>query len=598
MDSNVLAVIPARSGSKGLRHKNILPVAGLPLIAHSILCARLTESIDKTIVSTDSPFYRRVARKYGADVPQLRPESLAGDEAGMWPTLQLAVETAEDDETYTDVILLQPTNPARIPTDLEKGLARLTEHSTADGVIGTSRADFHIRWQAVTDDSGFIKPLFNEGSKATRRQDVEAEGYINGLLYIFKRAHIDADGPLDGQLLNLEVPETRSIDIDSEEQYDEARVKIESGFVDLPWVRTNGYERDRNGADSVLNIDETFIGPELPTFIIAEAGVNHNGDPQKAYKLIDAASEAGADAVKFQTFIPDKLASSHAEKADYQKEQTDDSSQKEMLEKLSLPLETFEKLKAYAEERGLIFLSTPFEDQSANTLDDIGLSAFKVGSGDLTNLPLLKQIARFGKPMLVSTGMATISEIEAAVDTIEQKGSPPLALLHCVSSYPTEHVDANLRAIETLEKRFDLPVGWSDHTLGTSVSVAAASMGAALIEKHFTLDKTLPGPDHQASLEPDELQRMVEQIREIEKVRGHGSKTPTAGERQTARTTRKSLFAARDIRKGERLERGDIEILRPPKGLAPSRLESVVGTEATQAIAKGEPFTEKHLGET
>ena len=264
-----------------------------------------------------------------------------------------------------------------------------------------------------------------------------------------------------------------------------------------------------------LKIGDKLIGEEEPCFIIAEAGVNHNGSVELAKKLIDAAKDAGADAVKFQTFKAESVVVKDAQKAEYQKETTGEGSQYEMIKKLELTEEDFRELADYAKEKDIMFLSSPFDKESVDLLNELDVPAFKVGSGEITNLPLLRYIAKKEKPIILSTGMSTLGEIEEALDVIRSEGVEDIILLHCVSNYPARIEDVNLRALGTLKQAFKLPVGFSDHTLGITAPIAAVALGACVIEKHFTLDRNLPGPDHKASLEPEELKEMAKAIREV-----------------------------------------------------------------------------------
>lgn len=334
------------------------------------------------------------------------------------------------------------------------------------------------------------------------------------------------------------------------------------------------------------------ISPGGRVFIIAEAGVNHNGDVHCARRLIEAAADAEADAVKFQTFRANQLATPTAPPAAYQRQATrPDEGQQQMLRRLELPRSAYEAFVEDCERRGLVFLSTPFEEDSADFLEALGIAAFKMPSGELTNLPLLAHVARKGKPMLVSTGMASLEEVEAAVRTLEHAGNPPLVLLHCVSSYPADPSEANLRAMQTLAEAFHVPVGFSDHTMGSEVALAAVALGASVIEKHLTLDRRQPGPDHQSSLEPGEFAALVQGIRRVESSLGHGRKEPAPSERETARVARKSLVAARAIRAGSQLTEELIDIKRPGTGLPPSMREHLIGREAVTDIPEGAVLT-------
>jgi len=298
-----------------------------------------------------------------------------------------------------------------------------------------------------------------------------------------------------------------------------------------------------------IDIAGRKVGPGHPSFIIAEAGVNHNGDIGLAKQLIDAAVDAGADAVKFQTFKAENVVLKTAPKARYQKETTDAAeSQYEMLRKLELTAQDFVELKNYCDRGNILFMSTPHDQESINTLDELGVEVFKVGSGDITNIPYLKHMARKGKPIILSTGMSYLSEVDEAVRIIQDAGNEQLILLHCVSNYPADPSDVNLHAMETMRKAFAVPIGYSDHTLGIEIPIAAVAMGACVIEKHFTLDRQLPGPDHRASLEPPELKAMVDGIRKVEQALGDGRKMPASSEEDTRRVARRSGNARRMCR--------------------------------------------------
>lgn len=319
------------------------------------------------------------------------------------------------------------------------------------------------------------------------------------------------------------------------------------------------------------------------TIIIAEAGVNHNGDMKLAEQLIDVAAAAGADYVKFQTFKAEKLVSREAKKADYQlnnfKQESD--SQLEMLKSLELTEENFFSLLAYANTKGIKFLSTGFDEESINFLDQLGIDFFKVPSGEITNYPYLRHIAQKGRPVVLSTGMSTMPEIQEAVNVLLKFGVPKhnLTVLHCTTEYPAPLDEVNLKAMITLGEELGIKFGYSDHTQGIEVSLAAAALGAAVIEKHFTLDRLLPGPDHKASLEPDELRNMVRSIRNIEIALGQSNKIVTLSEAKNRDIARKSIFVARALQKGHRLQDEDLVMKRPGNGISPMLLESIVGQE-------------------
>lgn len=327
----------------------------------------------------------------------------------------------------------------------------------------------------------------------------------------------------------------------------------------------------------------------MATFIIAEAGVNHNGSLDRAIAMIDVAADAGADAVKFQTFRADRLVTRNAPKAPYQIEMTGaEQSQHEMLLALELDEAQHRALISHAAKRGIKFLSTPFDEQSADLLASLGLDRIKLGSGEVTNIPLLQHLTRIGLPVILSTGMSTLDEVADAVAAL--KGLP-VSLMHCVTSYPAPADESNLRAMATMREKFGLPVGWSDHTIGIHIAVAAVAMGASSIEKHFTLDRTLPGPDHAASLEPDELKQMVQNIRAVEAALGNGVKQPAACEAANRGIVRKSIAALRDIAAGETLTTDNIGTRRPATGMPPAQFATTLGRKAARGIPEGTLLT-------
>ncbi len=324
-------------------------------------------------------------------------------------------------------------------------------------------------------------------------------------------------------------------------------------------------------------------------FIIAEAGDNHNGNLELAFQLVDKAAQAGADCVKFQTFVTEEVISKRAEKAEYQKESTGaDESQYEMVKKLELTFDNFRQLQQYAKEKGLMFLSTPFDIPSVDFLNSIDIPCFKIPSGEITNLPYLIRIAQTGRDIILSTGMAEIEEIEAAVKALRENGAGEISLLHCNTEYPTPMEDVNLRAMLTLKEKFSVRVGYSDHTKGIEVPIAAAAMGAEIIEKHFTLDHNMEGPDHKASLEPDELKAMVEGIRNIEKALGNGIKTASRSEKKNMDIARKSIVARRKIAKGETLTEDNLAVKRPGNGIPPMKWYEILGTKAVRDFEEDE----------
>lgn len=333
----------------------------------------------------------------------------------------------------------------------------------------------------------------------------------------------------------------------------------------------------------------------MRTLIIAEAGVNHNGNINLAKKLIAAAAAAGADLVKFQTFTAKNLVSASAPKAEYQRKTTENSeSQLEMIQKLELSREDHAVLIEECRTNGIGFFSTAFDPQSFDLLMELGcLEQIKIPSGEITNLPLLRYMSRFGKPLMLSTGMANLGEIEAAIEIIEAAGTPRdvITVLHCTTEYPAPMEDVNLRAMVAMKKAFGVNTGYSDHTIGIEIPIAAVALGATVIEKHFTLDRSLPGPDHKASLEPHELKAMVDGIRNVERALGDGIKRPSSSELKNKPIARKSLVAIRPICVGDTFSAENIGAKRPGTGLSPMRWDEVVGRTAIKDFAVDDPIT-------
>jgi sialic acid synthase SpsE len=363
-----------------------------------------------------------------------------------------------------------------------------------------------------------------------------------------------------------------------------------------------------------IPIADKIIGEDHPCFIIAEAGVNHDGDIQKAKQLIDIAKNTGADAVKFQTWITEDIVTQTADQAPYQIENTGKKeSQYDMLKRLELAFTDFQQLKEYADTKGIIFLSTPDDEKSVDFLYNLGVPAFKIGSGELTNTVLLQKIAQKKRPIILSTGMATLEEVRNAVATIRDTGAQDLILLHCTSNYPATPDTVNLRAMKTLRDAFQVLTGYSDHTEGITISVAAVLLGACVLEKHFTYDKNAKGPDHKASLSPDELQTLVKKIRAIEQlsrkerdmelrtmdnlalILGSGEKKPVDSELNIKPLVRKSIVAVKNIKRGEVLTRASLSMKRPGTGLPASKLPNIIGRKAARDITKDELINFKML---
>lgn len=327
----------------------------------------------------------------------------------------------------------------------------------------------------------------------------------------------------------------------------------------------------------------------MKTFIIAEAGVNHNGSFELAKQLVDKAVWAGVDCIKFQTFNSKNLVSAHAQKAEYQKKTTDSNeSQLDMLRKLELSHEQFRELQIYCNQKGIMFLSTPFDLESIDFLAELGVKTWKIPSGEITNYPFLRAIAKRKESVIMSTGMCSLEEVGDAVHVLNEFGTTDITLLHCTTEYPAPYDSVNLNAMLTLKKEFGFSVGYSDHTNGIEIPVAAVAMGATVIEKHFTLDKNMEGPDHKASLEPDELKQMVQSIRNVEVALGDGTKQPSEAEKKNISIARKSIVAKKNINKGELFTEENLTAKRPGNGISPMKWNDVIGKVAKKDFSVDE----------
>lgn len=580
----LLILVPARANSRGLPGKNLLPVGGMSLVARAVRAARefrrkagLPEA--QIFVDTDSMEIAREAEDWGARTPWLRPPELADDETPTIDVVRHALTRPELEDTPDAILLLQPTSPLRSCEDIVRCWEAFQPPSTPS-VATVSERHPPVEWSMRMDEAGLLQPAWPESPSEARRQAFARAWAPNGAVYLNTTEFLLQHGRflVAGVTKGVVMSRTRSVDVDTQEDLYAAERLAAAGPV------------------AGIAVGRGRIGGGAPCFVIAEAGVNHNGDPELAHRLVDAAADAGADAVKFQTFNPELLVSAAARRAEYQRTGGGGDTQLEMLRDLVLPREVHADLQSHAELRGILFLSTPFDESSVDYLAELGMPAFKIGSGEITNLPFLAHVATKGVPILLSTGMSTLAEVARAVDTVRENGEPPLALLHCVTSYPAEPADCNLLAMRTMRDTFGVPIGWSDHTIGTAIGVAAVSMGAELLEKHLTLDRTLPGPDHHSSLEPDEFSELVRQARIVEGALGDGEKRPAPSEVPLATLARRSLHARRAIGPGEVVGPDDIVALRPAGGLPPSRRPWVIGRSAVVAIDPGEMLREEQFG--
>jgi N-acetylneuraminate synthase/N,N'-diacetyllegionaminate synthase len=576
-------LVPARGGSKGLPGKNLREAGGLSLVARAVLAARqfalqAGEAQVRVVVDTDDPAIAAEAVAWGAEVPFLRDAALAGDAVGTVDTVLGFFERLPAGAPDDIVVLLQPTSPLRQADDIAL-VWHAVAHGGAPSAAAVAPTSERVDLALVQGSTGRLSWLAGDDADGRRRQDAVATLHLTGAAYAIRLGALRRTRRFvaSGETIGVPLPEAGAVDVDT---------AADLALADALLRRTV--------APGVM-VGDRRIGPGEPCFVIAEAGVNHDGDEALARRLIDAAVEAGADAVKFQTFEPAALVAAAAPTAAYQTANTGATDQRAMLEALTLPRAAWARLAAHAAARGIRFLSTPFDPASADLLAEIGIAAFKVPSGELTNLPFLADLAARGKPMLVSTGMATMAEVAEALLTIRRHGAPPVVLFHCVSAYPAPMQDCNLAAIASLQAAFRLPTGWSDHTPDAAACVAAAALGAVVIEKHLTLDRTMPGPDHAASLEPAEFAALVRDVRAVQAALGDGQKRPMPSESDVRRVARRSLHAARDLAAGEPLAATDLVALRPGTGLTPASLRRMVGRPLARPVASGTMLEEAHL---
>lgn len=605
----ILGLVTARGGSKGLPDKNLARIAGRPLAAwsHRALAGlrRGLRGTDTELVlrlSTDSPAI--AAAWPAADRPDpskgdLRPDHLATDTATSLDVVLYELDRMARTGTPCDgVLLLQPTSPLLNTHDLLRllGAFRASPDRANASAALIAELDHPLAWSLTLasrgDGARVITPAtdFDPSQRQAHDAVYRPVGcYCCSADFLrTKRAFC-----VPGITAGVPIPTDRAIDIDTKPDLETARAmivsKAESASITL---------ETHTGARTV--------GPGHPCFVIAEAGVNHNGEPDLARALIDAAADAGADAVKFQSFRANELVTDAAAMASYQRTNLNidadaPSTQADMLRALELADTELARLKAHAESRGLVFLSSPFDTQSARVLADLGVCALKLGSGELTNHPFLADLATLGLPLLLSTGMATLDECEAAADHLrahaERLGQPAPETLwfHCVSAYPAPADATNLRAMDTLRTALCAPVGMSDHSMGDAVAIAAVARGAVSIEKHLTLDRTMAGPDHAASLEPEQFGEMVRRIRTVESALGDGVKSPAACEADTIIAARRSLVAARDLPAGHTVGPDDLVAKRPGDGISPARYADLIGRTLANPLQRDRHIAESDL---
>lgn len=567
---DIIALITARGGSKTIPRKNIKMLAGKPLIAWTIEAALQSKSFSRVIVSTDDNEIAQISRKWGAEVPFMRPPSLAQDDSSHISVILHAMEWLSRNGVHPDyLMLLQPTSPLRTADDILSSI-QIIKEKNARAVVGVCETPHHPNLSKRVLEDGTLDDFISSDISYLRRQVLSPAYVVNGAIYLSEWDSLIKEKTLipDSTYPYVMSPE-RSLDIDSPWQF----------YLTECMLRKNMKQR-------TIDIADRRVGEGESCYIIAEAGVNHNGDVELAKSLIDVAIEARVDAVKFQTWVTEKVMVPNARMAEYQVANTGcERSQFEMAKELELSYEQFQEIKQYADERGIQFLSTPDEEDSADFLDNLGIPIFKIGSGEVTNHAFLRHVALKGKPIILSTGMSTMGEVEAAVRVIEEAGNKKLMLLHCVSEYPANPAECNLKAMSTLRSAFGYPVGFSDHTLGCDVAVFAVSLGACIIEKHFTLDTRMKGPDHCASLNPAELADFVKAVRTVESAKGDGVKRPSDSEIKNKIVVQKCLVVSRDIKAGETITKDDIVLRRASSGLLPVYLAQVLNKRAKCDIA-------------
>lgn len=583
---NILFFIPARAGSKGIKNKNLARIYGCPLVAFPIMTARKALKYFQKhncylFLSTDSPEIADVGKQWGASVPFLREKRLSKDKSDIFDAILFSCEKLKKLKIFEPdiIVLLQPTSPLREVEDIKKAFNLYIKHKTS--IISTTKYDHPLSW-IFSVKNGYLK--INKKVLHIRQKEEDKYFRPNGAIYISSLENLKKFKSFyQKNTLSYEMPFYSSIDIDKIEDLHIAEKMMEFRF----FMKKNN-----------IKIGDKEVGSGLPTFFIAEAGVNHNGNLEIAKKMVDAAKEAGANCVKFQTFKAEELASKNAKKAKYQLETTDkNESQLEMLKKLELSEKDFIELKEYCDKRKILFLSTPFDLKSLELLEKIEVSAYKIGSGNITDYFLLKECAKKGKPIILSTGMSELYEVFDAINLIDNYGNKNILLLHCLSEYPAKIDEVNLLAIKNMRLLFNLPCGFSDHTEDFTAGILAVSFGASIIEKHFTLDKNMEGPDHKASLEPKELKKFIESIRNAEKAIGDGIKKVQNCEKENRIIVRKSLYAKRDIKRGEILKEEDFTALRPGGGISPMEINNIIGKKAKIDIKMGEVIKYEYLEE-
>lgn len=569
-----LFIIPVRGGSKGIPGKNLKSVGGISLIGRAVraaLAARHALGRGRVIVDSDSEELLTEGRRWGAETPFLRPAELATDEASYLDGLRYALRMLHVADTDTAIAVVQATSPLTPPAHLIEAIVR--HEATKLPVVSVAKSSHPVEW-AMRVEGGKLVPAVATFRRA-RRQDLQECYALTGAVYVASASHIANGG-------DFFIPgESEAVEMD-------ARFAVD---IDHPGDLARADALARTEPERSLIVGGRAVGYGQPCFIIAEVGVNHDGDVAKAHKLVEHAAQAGADAVKFQTFITDSLVSKRTRMAQYQRDGgAADADMHAMLARLELPVTALAELQDHAKNLGLVFFSTPFDRASAERLAALDVPCFKLGSGELTNVSFIRDVARLGRPVLLSTGMGTLMEVGRALRVLSENGCDDVALFQCVSSYPAPAAVMNVRAIATLRDAFHLPVGFSDHCPSVVPAVTAIGLGASLWEKHLTLDRNASGPDHAASLDPEGFALQVAAVREAEAALGSGIKEPHPCERDAIELGRRRLFAERDVAAGARLTEDMLRAVRGEAGLGAEHWFDVIGRRLLRAREEGEPI--------
>lgn len=576
----VLGVILARAGSKGLPDKCVRPLLGRPVIDFTFDHAIASRTLTAFVLTTDSRPAKEIAGKRGIEIID-RPAELAVDRATVDAAARHAVEAWErgHQQIVDAVVLLYGNIPVRADGLIDRAID-LLKHTGADSVRSVAPVTKqHPDWVHRLDGDRMTQ--FRPNS-IYRRQDLEPLYYHDGAVAVVTRGALFGALQTPSDFQSFLGGDRRAIVCDPEDAVDI------DGPVDLALAEAilrNRKTTELSIVDNRLSIGKHRVGPEDPVFVIAEAGVNHKGDVETALRMVDVAVAAGADAIKFQLFRAAELTSRFAATAGYQKQATQHSNQQTMLRQLELDDEQFERIVRRCNERRILFLGTPFSRREVARLVKLGAPAIKLSSSDLNNDELLESAAKTELPLIVSTGAATSKEMDDSVCLLERLGARDrLILLHCVSAYPAPVDAVNMRAIQTLHEAFGVPTGFSDHTTSTSTGAWAVMAGACVIEKHFTLDRTMIGPDHAMSLVPDELKAYIAAIREAEPARGHGRLGLSDHEFEVRDAARRSVVADQPIARGTQITRSMLALKRPGTGIPPRQIEQIIGKTAAADI--------------